>query len=159
MAVRSMVKTLALLLAASGCATASLPLDTRNAPPGAGLVFATADFSAGSGVLIKIQVEELATIPGTEATVKVWAGNGQHPASSATPPSGGTLIYSTGTDVSLRHATEYLDRTYDEETDQYWLFVHVDHDTGSGREHRYLWWEWVPSQTSSPDTSHDFNQY
>ncbi|MHC5211842.1 MAG: hypothetical protein ACYTG2_14070 [Planctomycetota bacterium] len=130
-------------------------------PPGPGLVFATADFSGSGSVLLKVQVEDLGTVAGEEASVTVWSGNGTAPANAGTlPPPGGTEVYATSGDVTLRHWTTHLDRTYDPSQDAYWLFVRVDHDTGGGtRNVRHLWWYWQPSTSASPDTPHDFNQY
>ena len=136
------------------------PFNLQGQPPGPGLVFGTADFDSSGSVLIKLQIEDLASVPGNEATITAWSGNGSHPSTNASPPAGGTQVYLTSGDVTLRHWTTHLDRTYDPAVNRYWLFVHVDHDIGDGsREHRYLWFEWIPTGTPTPDTPHDFNEY
>ncbi len=128
--------------------------------PGAGLVLATADFSSGGGVLIKIQVEDLAAVPNNQATITAWSGNGSAPTTAPPVPSGATQVYASSGDVNLRHFTTHLDRSYDPAVNRYWLIVHVDHNEGGGvHSSTWLWWEWIPSATSSPDTPHDFNQY
>ncbi len=136
------------------------PFALPSGGPGAGLVLSTADFGSGGAVLIKIQVEDLAAVPGNTGTITAWSGSGNVPASAPPVPPGATEVYSSGGDVSLRHYTTHLDRTRDASVDRYWLIVHVDHNEGGGvRSSSWLWWEWIPSATASPDTVHDFNQY
>jgi len=131
------------------------PLCIDKSQPGLGLVFGTADFNANGSVLIKIQVEDLTTVMGTQATVTVWSGNGNAPGPGTTdPPPGGTQVYTSGGNVSLRYYTTHLDRTYDPSVDSYWLFAKVVHDNG---DTRYVQHRWVPSQSSSPDTAQDFD--
>ncbi len=136
------------------------PFDISDRPPGPGLVFGTADFDDDGFVLIKIQVEDLASDPGDQAAITVWSGNGDRPADSSTPPAGGTQVYATAGDVKLRHWTSHLARNYDPVADSYWLMAHVDLKTGSStRQDKYLWWAWKPSAMTGPDLPHDFNQY
>jgi hypothetical protein len=136
------------------------PFKTWGGTSGAGLVISTADFGTSGGVLIKIQIEDLTTVPNNQATITAWSGNGNVPTSAPPVPPGASSVYSSGGDVTLRHFTTHLDRTYDPTVDRYWLIVHVDHNEGGGvRSSRWLWWEWVPSATANPDTPHDFNQY
>lgn len=123
--------------------------------PGPGLVFGTADFSGTGTVLIKVQVEDLASVPGNQATISVWSGNGEAPApGTVAPPPGGTQVYTTGSNATLRFYTTHLDRTYDPAINKYWLLVCVAHDNG---DVRYLVHTWVPSSTVSPDSPHDFD--
>ncbi|HZL99570.1 MAG TPA: hypothetical protein VFD43_04885 [Planctomycetota bacterium] len=132
------------------------PFNTASSIPGPGLVFGTADFNGSGTVLIKIQVEDLAAIPGSQATITVWSGNGAEPvAGSPTPPPGGTEVFSTSGNVPLRFYTTHLDRTYDpEDPDGYWLFVQVIHDNGDTREFSH---HWMPEDTTIPDTPWDFD--
>ena len=61
------------------------PFTFDDGPPGTGLVFGTADFAATGSVLIKIQVEDLATYDGDEANITAWSGNGSAPTGTTTP--------------------------------------------------------------------------
>lgn len=128
--------------------------------PNPGLVFGTADFDAKGVVLIKLQVEDLTTILGRDGTITAWSGNGDPPAdASVIPPLGGTEVYNSGGDVSLRHWTTHIDRSFEPAVDHYWVLVRVNHNTPAGRDVDYLWWEWLPSSETGFDTPHDFNQY
>jgi len=136
------------------------PFELEGGTPGAGIVFATADFNGNGSVLIKVQVEDT-DIDGTQAVITVWSGNGNKPTSSGTPPPNSTQVYSSGGPVDLRFWTTHLDRTYDPVADKYWLYVYVDHRDASGNPvaPRHLWFDWTPSATALPDTPHDLNQY
>ena len=108
--------------------------------------------AAGAG-----QVEDLAAVSGNEATITAWYGDGSPPTSAASPPAGGTEFFSSGSDVILRHWTTHILREFEPAEDRFWVYVLVDHDTGSGRDPWHLVWEWTPSTTPSPDEPHDFN--
>lgn len=133
------------------------PFVIKDDTPGPGLVYGTADFGPGGAVLIKIQVEDLAAVSGNEATITAWYGDGSPPTSAASPPAGGTEFFSSGSDVILRHWTTHILREFEPAEDRFWVYVLVDHDTGSGRDPWHLVWEWTPSTTPSPDEPHDFN--
>ncbi len=131
---------------------------SQGKPPGGGLVFGTADFDTTSGaVLIKIQVEELAGIPGTEANITAWAGAGSVVSTPTAPPTTGTVVYSSSGDVNLPHWTTHLDRTFDSSNPHYWIIVKVDHDTGTGRDVRWAYYTWTVAATPSPDTPRNFD--
>jgi hypothetical protein len=137
-----------------------LPKQADGVPPSGGVVFGTSDFDSSGTVLIKIQVEDSVLVPGSEATITAWSGYGEHPASTSTPPAGGTQVYATSGDVNLPFWTSHLDRTYNPSVNKYWLFVRVDQDTGNGRDVDFFWYEWTnPSQLPSPDPVREFHMY
>ena len=137
------------------------PFDLPGGTPGAGLVFATADFNGNGSVLIKVQVEDSPVIDGNTGVITVWSGNGEKPAASGTPPANSTQVYSSGSPVDLWFWTTHLDRTYDPVANKYWLYVYVDHRDASGNSiaPKHLWFDWVPDETTLPDTPRDFWLY
>lgn len=137
------------------------PFDLEVKPPGPGLVFGTADFNPSTGtVLIKIQVQDLATEEGNQATITAWSGNGSPPADAASFPPDSAAYYATGGDVTLPHWTSHLMRDFEPATDAYWVAARVNHLHPDGSRHpRYVFWTWTPSGSSSPDPVRNFEEY
>lgn len=136
------------------------PFNLETKPPGPNLVFGTSDFDGAGAVLIKLQIQDLSTVPGNEATVTAWSGNGDAPTSIASLPAPSQAFYTSNGDVTLQHWTTHLLRDYAPGSNKYWVAVKVDHDKGDGtREVRYLWWPWVPNTTPIPDTPRNFHEY
>jgi hypothetical protein len=136
------------------------PFDFEVKPPGPGIVYGTGDFDGGGAVLIKLQIQDLATIDGNEGTITAWSGNGDPPSSSASFPTPASAYFNTGGDVALPFWTSHVLRDYDTATNKYWVAVKVDHKkTNGSREVRYLFWTWTPTTTPAPDTLRNFNEY
>jgi len=122
----------------------------KDGPPGTGLVFGTVDFVGSGAVLIKIQVEELSSIPGETATITAWAGNGSVPTSTPTS----SPFYGPTGDIPLRNWTSHISRGTD--GTGVWVYVRVDHNSDGSNVKELTYW-WDPVTTPSPDTVREFN--
>ena len=125
---------------------------------GAGIVFGTADFSSGGGVVIKIEVED--TNPSFHtATVTVWSGTTQGEVTGSSVPSGAPQVFTSGSDVNLRYWTTHLDRSCPLGTSYYWLLTQVAYRKPDGsQETKYFFQDWHSPAfgSTTPDPPHDF---
>ncbi len=141
------------------------PFPVRPKGPGPMYILGTADFSAGSVVQVKLQVNAVTqTGLANEAIIQAWSGSGPAPLHGDLPFTSEPNVYDSGGDVDLPHWTIHMNRDRNPSVDGYWIVLKLNR-LGSGNNGRQITWfmqHWdtdTDPNDDPPDAPDEFTLY